>query len=532
MRLFPTASMIKVPIMLTLFQQVQDGRLGWLDTLTYRDSLLYAGEDDLLGKLRDSTPVPLAQVAMLMITTSDNTASLWLQKLVGTGTAINAWLAEHGFDSTRVNSRTPGREDARTMFGWGQTTPREMAELLVMIRQQRAVSPAADQEMYRMLTRIYWNGEALSQVPPWVQAASKQGAVDHSRSEVMLVNAPSGDYVFSVITKGQVDSSYANDNEGYVLLRKVSALLWSTLRAEAPVDTRPGRRALQAVASLLRHRQARRDAATHHLAEGPRDVGVHLGAGTRLEVSERLLRFPGIAIGPVGAERIVDVAHVHDAAGVVAVAGEAERGIAPAVDADVVLVGHHRRHAEAALTRQHHAGTLHRVRLDHQALLLGELARLRQDLLRDPDLAQVVQQSRHAEAPHFVPPEPQPLRQSHREHRHVAGVGGGVLVEPLEVEQREEHAMLHLHRDRERAHDRLHLAHRQPLAHRHFVVDPVHGRGLVLQRQGTGDSREHREPGAVRAAAAATSITHQQRAEADRRRRPSGAPRRTNRAGR
>jgi len=237
--LFPTASMIKVPIMITLFQRVQDGKLGWLDTLTYRDSLLYAGEDDLLGKLRDSTPVPLAQVAMLMITTSDNTAALWLQKLVGTGTAINAWLAEHGLDSTRVNSRTPGREDARTMFGWGQTTPREMAELLVMIREQRAVSAAADQEMYRMLTRIYWSGEALSQVPPWVQAASKQGAVDHSRSEVVLVNAPSGDYVFSVITKGQADSSYANDNEGYALLRKVSAILWSSFEPGHPWTPAP-----------------------------------------------------------------------------------------------------------------------------------------------------------------------------------------------------------------------------------------------------------------------------------------------------
>lgn len=237
---FPTASMIKVPIMLTLFQQVEDGRLGWLDTLTYRDSLLYAGEDDLLGKLRDSTPVPLAQVAMLMITTSDNTAALWLQKLAGTGTAINAWLADHGFDSTRVNSRTPGREAARTMYGWGQTTPREMAELLVRIRQQRAVSPAADQEMYRMLTRIYWNGEALSQLPPWVQAASKQGAVDRSRSEVVLVNAPSGDYVFSVITKGQADTTYLKNNEGYVLLRNVSALLWSTFEPKHPWSPAPG----------------------------------------------------------------------------------------------------------------------------------------------------------------------------------------------------------------------------------------------------------------------------------------------------
>jgi beta-lactamase class A len=238
--LFPTASMIKVPIMLTLFEEIEQGRLHWLDTLTYRDSLLYAGEDDLLGKLRDSTPIPLAQVAMLMITTSDNTASLWLQKLVGTGTAINAWLAGHGFDSTRVNSRTPGREEARATYGWGQTTPREMAELLVRIRQQRAVSPAADQEMYRMLTRIYWNGEALSQIPPWTQAASKQGAVDRSRSEVVLVNAPSGDYVFCVITKAQEDTSYTPTNAGYVLLRRVSGLLWSTYEPGHPWSPAPG----------------------------------------------------------------------------------------------------------------------------------------------------------------------------------------------------------------------------------------------------------------------------------------------------
>lgn len=30
--------------------------------------------------------------------------------------------------------------------------------------------------------RIYWDGEALSRIPPYVQAASKQGALDRSRS--------------------------------------------------------------------------------------------------------------------------------------------------------------------------------------------------------------------------------------------------------------------------------------------------------------------------------------------------------------
>ena len=103
-----------------------------------------------------------------------------------------------------------------------------------MIRDERAVSPAASQEMYRQLTRIYWNGEALSRLPPWVQAASKQGAVDQSKSEVVLVNGPSGDYVFAVITKLQEDQRWEDDNEGYVLIRKVSELLWKTFEPDHP----------------------------------------------------------------------------------------------------------------------------------------------------------------------------------------------------------------------------------------------------------------------------------------------------------
>lgn len=241
---FPTASMIKVPILAATYDAVARGALHLSDTLTYRDSLLYEG-DDILGMARDSARIELGHVVMLMITMSDNTAALWLQQLAGTGTAVNAWLSANGFDSTRVNSRTPGREADRRLYGWGQTTPREMARLVTMIRQEKAVSPAASQEMYRAMTRIFWNGEALSQLPPWVQAASKQGAVDHSRSEVVLVNAPSGDYVFSVITKNLADSSWTPDNEAWVLIRKLSALLWRRFEPRHPWMPDPGAAALK-----------------------------------------------------------------------------------------------------------------------------------------------------------------------------------------------------------------------------------------------------------------------------------------------
>lgn len=236
---FPTASMIKVPILLATFDAIHRGALHFNDSLTYRDSLLYPG-GDILGMARDSSAIDLSRVIMLMVTMSDNTAALWLQKLAGTGTAINAWLAANGFDSTRMNSRTPGRQGNWEIYGWGQTTPREMARLLTMIREEKAVSPAASQQMYRTLTRIYWNGQALSQIPPWVQAASKSGAVDASRSEVVLVNAPSGDYVFSVITKENADTSWAAGNEAWILTRKISALLWARFEPKHPWHPAPG----------------------------------------------------------------------------------------------------------------------------------------------------------------------------------------------------------------------------------------------------------------------------------------------------
>ena len=223
--IFPTASMIKVPIMCGVFDKIEKKELSYHQNLTYRDSLLYAGED-ILGSFKDGEKIQLSKVQMLSITTSDNTASLWLQKLAGSEN-INKWLSDNGFENTRLNSRTANRQTYQKLYGWGQTTPKEMAMLVKKIRDGQAVSPAASQRMYRNMVRIYWDAEALSEIPPYIQAASKQGAVNRSRSEVVLVNAPHGDYVFCIATKNQKDESWTSDNEGYQLIRNLSKLLWN-----------------------------------------------------------------------------------------------------------------------------------------------------------------------------------------------------------------------------------------------------------------------------------------------------------------
>ena len=89
------------------------------------------------------------------------------------------------------------------------------------------MSAAASERMYRILTQVFWDEYALSQIPPYVQTASKQGMVDESRSEAVLVNAPHGDYVFYVATKNNKDQRWEPDNESWQLARNISALLWN-----------------------------------------------------------------------------------------------------------------------------------------------------------------------------------------------------------------------------------------------------------------------------------------------------------------
>jgi beta-lactamase class A len=82
--IFPTASMIKVPITAGVMNKVSTNELDYHSILTYKDSLLYAGED-ILGSFKNDEKIALSKVMMLMITTSDNTASLWCQSLAGGG---------------------------------------------------------------------------------------------------------------------------------------------------------------------------------------------------------------------------------------------------------------------------------------------------------------------------------------------------------------------------------------------------------------------------------------------------------------
>ena len=119
----------------------------------------------------------------------------------------------------------------QTVSDWerGYHQPRGgMARLLTMIRFGEAVSPAASEEMYRVLSGTYWNDEALSRIPPDVQVAvssywliaklpvTARGCVI-AKLTGLLVSSPNGEKPGSVTSASPQSRSLA-DGSGVVVV--------------------------------------------------------------------------------------------------------------------------------------------------------------------------------------------------------------------------------------------------------------------------------------------------------------------------
>ncbi|MCH5685364.1 class A beta-lactamase-related serine hydrolase [Niabella sp. W65] len=161
---FPTASIVKVPILVGVFDKISRGELKLSQEFIYDTSRVYGGSG-LMQFYKDSAKTDLSTMISLMLSYSDNVASIWLQQLSGGGVAINQLMDKLGLTNTKVNSRTEGRQDIWKKYGWGQTTPREMARLFSLIRHGKVIDERYSDKMYRYLKNQYYNERSLAQFP-------------------------------------------------------------------------------------------------------------------------------------------------------------------------------------------------------------------------------------------------------------------------------------------------------------------------------------------------------------------------------
>ena len=226
---FPTASTIKTAIMVEVLHQIEQGKIKWTDMVEVQPGVDDREEGGFAYYFRDGTKIPVGQWVHLMITVSDNTATIRLRRLVGQGN-VNQWLTSHGFKVTKLlngeQREELGLRPLQRKYGLGMTTPNEMLRLMEMIRDNKAGSPASCDRMMRILTHQYWDDGIIGQASPYTHSASKGGGIGGTRSDVAIVAAPKGEFVLTVYTRDQADESWTKMNEGNVAIRTLAAMVW------------------------------------------------------------------------------------------------------------------------------------------------------------------------------------------------------------------------------------------------------------------------------------------------------------------
>jgi len=234
---FPTASTIKTAVMCEALHQIEDGKVKWFQEIPVQAQMDDRQEGGYAYFFKEGTKLPLCQWVHLMITISDNTATMNLREFLGQK-SVNDWLIAHGFKNTLLLNGKKcdelGLRPLQQKWGLGMTTPNEMVRLFELILDGKAGSQASCERMRRILTQQYWDDFALSQVPPNVPCGSKTGALSHSRADVAFVDSPGGQYILAVYTKEQADSSWTFSNEGDTAIRTISALVWRHYNPKHP----------------------------------------------------------------------------------------------------------------------------------------------------------------------------------------------------------------------------------------------------------------------------------------------------------
>lgn len=216
---FPTASLIKVAILVTVFDLVEQGRLSLDDRLTVLAIDKVPGSG-ILQHLRDGNEITVREAAWLMMTISDNTATnLLLDRII----IRRVWekMEALGLPHTKVHSKSFLRissvaMDSSVKYGLGVTTPNEMAALIARLAEGTAVSPAADSTMLAIMARSSEPRLLLREVGG-VRASRKTGQTDSVRTECALLHLSSR-VVACVLTKENEDTRWALDNQAEVAI--------------------------------------------------------------------------------------------------------------------------------------------------------------------------------------------------------------------------------------------------------------------------------------------------------------------------
>jgi beta-lactamase class A len=236
--LFPTASVIKLPLLVALYEDALAGRIDLAERVAYRDGTKVAGSG-VLQYLDDGLNPTLRDLSVLMMSVSDNTATDLLFERVGK-TRIEGTMARLGLPSIRVpfdirqmlmelvdmdHSKPGGYEELRRLLrlsaGSGgrsmipeqadRTTPADMCRLLELLESRAILDDRSCTEIIELMKRIQSATRIPGLLPKGTVVAHKTGSYRRLRNDVGIVYAPNGPYAVALFARELVQDNVDDD---------------------------------------------------------------------------------------------------------------------------------------------------------------------------------------------------------------------------------------------------------------------------------------------------------------------------------
>ena len=226
--LFPTASVIKLPLLVTLYEDALAGRIDLAERIAYRGETRVAGSG-VLQYLDDGLDPTLRDLSVLMMSVSDNTATDLLFDRVGKA-RIEVTMDRLGLSSIRVpfdiremlmelvdmdHTKPGGYDELRRLLrisaGSGgrsmipdeadRTTPADMSRLCELIESRAILDDRSCTEILELMKRIQSATRIPGLLPKGTVVAHKTGSYRRLRNDVGIVYAPNGPYAVAIFAR-------------------------------------------------------------------------------------------------------------------------------------------------------------------------------------------------------------------------------------------------------------------------------------------------------------------------------------------
>ncbi len=193
----PTASSIKIAILAELYRQAQQGKLRLNDVYTLQSADIVGGSGIASVLTPGMTRLTLRDVAALMISVSDNSATNVVIDRVRMEN-VNALLDSLGLTHTRLQRKmmdlkaaSEGRENV--------ATPREMMLLLESLYRGKFLNKQMTEDFFNLLS-VHKESYIPHNLPEDLKVANKPGELEGVRNDSGIVFTGKRPYVISVMT--------------------------------------------------------------------------------------------------------------------------------------------------------------------------------------------------------------------------------------------------------------------------------------------------------------------------------------------